>query len=192
MPGNHEYYQAKELKLLDQIDTIDNVMRLACEEAKVIFLNCDQWMDPKTGIEVVGCTLWSLVSGKTWSKMNDHQVFSSVDKCVEVHGNHALWLTKALQKPSEHPRIVITHHLPSFDLIPLKFALSEINDGFCSNLNHLFQKSQSNLQAWIFGHTHERVDKEINGIRMLCNPFGYPGEKRETNFSFESVIISYS
>jgi hypothetical protein len=52
VPGNHEYYQAKELKVLDQIDTIDNVMRLACEEAKVIFLNCDQWMDPKTGIEV--------------------------------------------------------------------------------------------------------------------------------------------
>jgi hypothetical protein len=114
--------------------------------------------------------------------MNDHQVFSSVDKCVGVPVDHALWLTKALQKPSEHPRIV------SFDLIPLKFALSEINDGFCSNLNHLFQKSQSNLQAWIFGHTHERVDKEINGIRMVVILFDIQVRKERQIFPLRVLL----
>jgi len=96
VPGNHEYYQAQEYKA--SMDKIDQVMKRACEEAKVIFLNCNTWMDEETNCEFIGCTLWSLMSQQTWLKMNDSKVFSNVDSLNEKHISHVKWLTQTLTK----------------------------------------------------------------------------------------------
>ncbi len=38
--------------------------------------------------------------------------------------------------------------------------------------------------AWIFGHTHDSVDAEFYGCRLISNPRGYPDEETGFNPSF--------
>jgi len=193
VPGNHEYYQAQEYKA--SMDKIDQVMKRACEEAKVIFLNCNTWMDEETNCEFIGCTLWSLMSQQTWLKMNDSKVFSNVDSLNEKHISHVKWLTQTLTKTDSvgsmpTKRIVITHHLPSFQMVHPKFTMSTINDGFCSNLEYLLQdKSLNKISMWLCGHTHEYVQKVIHNVVVVCNPLGYPKESRQTEFRREAISM---
>lgn len=187
VPGNHEYYQAQELKIND-IDTIDQLMRQACQEIGVIFLNCNSWIDPLNKIEFIGCTLWSLISSKTWKQMNDSHVFKDMNSYISKHVDHVGWLTKTLEQKTKYPRIIITHHLPSFEMVHPKFRYSDINDGFYSNMEHLLKKKDEyKISAWLCGHSHEKRSKIICGVPVHCNPLGYPGET--TSFGHESLCI---
>jgi Icc-related predicted phosphoesterase len=190
--GNHEYYQAKSLGLKNQdaLTKIDQVIQKACDKAKVIHLNCSTWIDPDSKIEFIGCTLWSLMSHRTFLQMNDKNVFSDVDELLTQHVRHVKWLSSVLEikdLESKHPRVVITHYLPSFQMVHPKFALSTLNDGFCSKLDHLL--TTKNAKAWLCGHTHEYIKKEIGGVQVVCNPLGYPGEKRDSEFLLNPVKI---
>jgi predicted phosphodiesterase len=77
---------------------------------------------------------------------------------------------------SKLPIIMITHHLPSFKLIHSDFLTDKYknyNQCFASNCDQYFKDP---IKIWIFGHTHKECDAEINNIKFLCNPVGYPDE----------------
>ncbi len=180
--GNHEYYQAKEMKITD-LAVIDKVIRAACEEVGIVFLNCNTWIDTVHQVEWVGCTLWSMISERTYQQMEDRNALS-FETYIRTHLAHVKWLTATLESESKYRRIVITHHLPSLRMVHPKYKFSTINDGFCSNLEHLFRPST--MIGWVCGHTHERMNTRIAGIKVVCNPLGYPGEKRETSFCYDA------
>lgn len=78
-----------------------------------------------------------------------------------------------LKKPG--PKIVITHHLPSFQLCDARFKGS-LEDGlFASNYDHLLTEPLA-PKWWIHGHTHIPIDRQLGDSRIICNPAGYPGE----------------
>ena len=71
--------------------------------------------------------------------------------------------------------IVITHHLPTFKVIHSKYKDSiELNSFFASNSDELISDP---VIYWIYGHTHTASSHNINGVKVLCNPKGYPNEK---------------
>jgi hypothetical protein len=43
--------------------------------------------------------------------------------------------------------------------------------------SRLMQKMKPD-SLWLFGHTHDTVDIVTHGIRLVCNPIGYPGERK--------------
>lgn len=35
------------------------------------------------------------------------------------------------------------------------------------------------MKYWIFGHTHDYREFEEFGIKCICNPLGYPSERKD-------------
>jgi hypothetical protein len=77
--------------------------------------------------------------------------------------------------------IVLTHHLPSYDLIIDKYKkgiYSKYQDRFASDLNHLLQ---SPVKYWLCGHSHCNIEKQINDVMCAINAYGYPLESDKKN-----------
>ena len=71
--------------------------------------------------------------------------------------------------------IVITHHVPSFSLIDVKYKTQNMqlyNQWFYCNMDSLIETQIDKIECWIYGHTHTPSDVKINGIPFLCNPIG--------------------
>ena len=32
------------------------------------------------------------------------------------------------------------------------------------------------MKYWVFGHTHDAIEYEMEDVKFLCNPLGYPTE----------------
>jgi hypothetical protein len=82
----------------------------------------------------------------------------------------------------EVKKVVVTHFAPLFQLS--RIYKNEISFGFCSNLERLFH--QYKIDAWIYGHTHDPADMELEGCKIVSNQYGYP---RETWLRLEEKVI---
>lgn len=168
--GNNGYHRCHDLGITPQ--DVDKVVEKICQEVGVIFLQKSSWIHPETQVRFLGCTLWSQIDYAGKQKMRDFmKVFDSMYKYFALHQDHLEWLEKEL-KSQDVPTIVVTHHLPSFQVIHPSFAYQS-NSGFATNLEYLFLSK--NLRAWICGHTHA--------------PIGYPGEKKLAERSDKVFLI---
>lgn len=183
--GNHEYY-CKNLDIKYTIDEIDELIELRSStidnlhflQKKSIILD---------DIQYIGCTLWTKISKNDEimisKSMNDYrQIYKSKNKLISadetsiIHDNHVKWLKNILK--NELPTIVITHHLPSLQLIDKKYRkYSDINHAFYTNLENIFN---SNIKLWVAGHTHMSKKVTINKVPIIVNPLGYIGENNNT------------
>jgi predicted phosphodiesterase len=77
---------------------------------------------------------------------------------------------------SAHPVVVLTHHAPNRALLKYnpnpKWVM--LNGSYANTL--LEPITNSNIRAWCFGHTHDRQDRVLTGVRYINNARGYPGE----------------
>jgi hypothetical protein len=130
------------------------------------------------GFRFVGSTLWSKVhtlEGAT----NDFTAIKEMSIYLynELHEISREFLGSPTVTDSHLPVIVITHYLPSFDLIADKYKTHEaLNTFFASCSDDLFAPT---IRAWVYGHTHTGGAKELYGVKCVCNPIGYPGEYEE-------------
>lgn len=188
VPGNHEYYQAQELKTTPE--EIDLLMKRVCKENDVIFLNCDSWKHPDNqDMEFFGCTLWSNMKSTSWDKMNDSKAFATHSDFIQAYHKHFRWLEYSLTTSTSKHKFVITHYLPSRRLVHPRFLNSNLNDAFATSCDHLFKK-RHNIKAWFYGHTHEFNKQKLDEIPFYCNPLGYPSESRWTPFSTDTITIT--
>ena len=80
--------------------------------------------------------------------------------------------------------VVVSHHSPSFNGVSARFAGHYANTAFHSDAIDEFTHFE-NIKLWVHGHTHDNIDYEYDGIRVLCNPWGYMGER----YGFEIKYI---
>jgi hypothetical protein len=79
------------------------------------------------------------------------------------------------------PIVILTHHLPSYELIDDKFkviGINKFNQCFASDCSEFFKEP---VKLWLYGHTHKPKVAIINGIKFGCNPRGYPDENNPIN-----------
>lgn len=192
--GNHEYY--------DQ--DLPACRQLLRERATALGIH---WLDDDlitlAGIEFLGCTLWTdfrvyekpgrahampaaLAMQSNQTLIADYHAirlgersFSPADSC-ELHRTSRDWLTAQLALPRTGPRVVVSHHLPTWRSVSSRFEASVTNAAFVSDLEPLVQQAD----VWIHGHTHSSHDYRIGSSRLLCNPRGYP--RRSANGGFEN------
>ena len=81
--------------------------------------------------------------------------------------------------------MVITHHLPHAMSVHAKYAGDPLNPAFASDLSALVRQP---VQLWIHGHTHESMDYQIDGTRVVCNPRGYLPQQPNTAFDPGLVV----
>ena len=100
-----------------------------------------------------------------------------------MHRQDKKWLDSQVDENT----IVVTHHLPSFDLIHPKYKspiYDDYHSAYASDCDEIIRKAK----IWIYGHTHIGSDVMFeNKVRCICNPYAYPDEshKHFTNKVFE-------
>ena len=83
-------------------------------------------------------------------------------------------------------RVVVTHHVPSYQLVAPEFRGSRINGAFTVELADYI--AVSGIDYWIYGHSHRNIDKTIGSTRCLCNQFGYVSHNEHLTFDRGKVI----
>lgn len=188
--GNHEYYDGHIDRTLEKMRGAAAGHVHVLENETLILSN----------VRILGTTAWT-----DFSSTGDHVVASSAARqCMNdfkyiradsnyrrltpydvIKLNHAArdWLTQELARPFGGKTVVVTHHSPS----PL--AIRRNHDG---HLTAAFTNDWHSLvalaDAWVFGHTHEAVDIDLAGCRVISNPRGYPNENTGFDPYFEIQI----
>lgn len=84
-------------------------------------------------------------------------------------------------------KIVVTHHVPSFQLMASEFQGSRINGAFTVELTDYI--ATSGIDYWIYGHSHRNIDKTIGSTRCICNQFGYAFHNEHLTFDRNKIVI---
>lgn len=172
VPGNHELYNYFDINNLTEGWTEEIRANVSAVYNKVISLN---------DIDLILSTLWAKIhpieaynvehgvtdfrrirNGEmllSWNRFNDEH-----ERCVE-------FIKRSIEQSSARKRVVVTHHVPSFELIAEEFKGSLINGAFTSDLNLLIEAYP--IDYWIYGHSHRNIDEKIAGTKMLSNQLGY-------------------
>jgi Icc-related predicted phosphoesterase len=175
--GNHEYYGCKDM------DEIDVQLQKICDKyTNITFLN--KKAKEYNGYVFIGTTLWAnpksdemkhIDLGLKLRKIRINNKIINSEKLNEIFDSNLSWLEKKLVKYKNKKVIVITHHLPSYQLIPKEFRkIYRMNSAFATDLEYLFKKP---VKLWVCGHTHFSENIKINSIPMIINPFGFPKQR---------------
>lgn len=184
IPGNHEMYVCG-----------DNHDREACLTAlRIITEKMGVTLLERSSLQIQnvwfhGCTLWSLIDPGVAT--NDiRYCFDDRLDFIEAFYKDYLWLRETLQTANpDQTHVVITHYLPTYDLIHPKYKKlgSTANSGFFTSILHKLDFSK--VSHWFCGHTHESMMRSCLGIQCVVNPIGYPGEARDTKLLHDVSIV---
>jgi predicted MPP superfamily phosphohydrolase len=191
VPGNHEYYKIKNYDRGSAYTKLKEI----CQISGTILLEKDSVIINR--IKFIGTTLWSKADLSILTMLADFgRVFRNVREYVEEHELSYEWLSHELDDQTDSELydqiVVITHHLPSFELNHPRFSKYGIlNTAFSTDIISHLQVNK--IKYWICGHTHESCVKNIKGIdgevKCIINPLGYPKELKLTKTSLNTYDI---
>ena len=72
--------------------------------------------------------------------------------------------------------VLVTHHIPARCIRPYRIEPSAFDIIFSCESSEDILHHPHPPKKWIFGHTHDKWDTTYNGIQLVSNPIGYPGE----------------
>jgi len=185
--GNHEFYNQEVNEVKEFWQNVDMPINFTFLDDDVYY--CED-------IRIIGATLWTLVTDPhmRWQcrRMNDYQVIKinqpegfvrkiTVDDTDHAHKLTLQYMKDILDQPWKGKTIVMTHHLPHPLCVAEKFKGNDLNAFFMTDLDHLIEKYD--IDYWCHGHTHDNVDIEVHGTRILCNPMGYHGVMLNQDFN---------
>lgn len=190
--GNHEYYKTIDHPLKTIQNTNKKIIEVSKQFRNVHFLSESSFYIPEYNLNVLGTTLWT--GGEIerddmygYNDFNKIQGMSMPGQMERLHETSLLFLKDELQKHKHDGSkvLVLTHHLPSFQLIAPQYKDSGMNHLFATNLDNLFR--DYTIHHWICGHSHCPVQKTIENTKVWMNPVGYPGENKDIcwNATFE-------
>lgn len=177
--GNHEYHsdQAK----LHTIEETDTKIRALCKSNVIYLQNAASYTIPGTSIRFVGATLWSQIDPALY----DYVIANKNDfkKCLltptessRIHKEHTELLETAIRPSSpKETLIVVTHYLPSLELLENEYKGEKLHTCYASTDDWLLQP---NISAWICGHSHRATTwRSPSGVHVYMNARGYNREK---------------
>lgn len=167
IPGNHDYYGKT-------IDALPNF-----------------WDDENIG--VVAATVWTNFNRQQafapliFRQINDPYHIKKGDRFIQADD-----LIKAHQDQLEFirrsPSPVVMTHFPLFQQsIADRFKTDPLNSYFVNDTDPSITFGR---KLFVHGHVHDAFDYEIEGVRVVCNPLGYPGEARnESQLNPKLIVI---
>lgn len=189
VPGNHEFYKGALGHTLGKIRGASGSVHVLDMDELVIdqvrFLGATCF----TNYRVTGNPAAAALVAQT--TMSDFKQIRS-DRFGKVHPtdfikiadqSHA-WLKAKLSEPFGGKTVVITHHAPAMVCLEHGGTYGSALDGSYANDWDSLLAGQADV--WVYGHTHESVDFEFHGTRVLSNQRGYPNE--DSGFQPDLVI----
>jgi len=171
--GNHEYYTKQKYFEFDWIEKINNKIKLFCKDTNIIFLNNEIYIIPNSNYIVFGATLWSKIKHEEYEDvlkyMNDYRFIPNftIENSEKLHNETIEKLDYYLKLFPKKKFLVITHHLPSFDVLSLKYKDFSINvdSAYATELEIL---KNEQILKWFCGHSHHSIIKD----KILLNALG--------------------
>ena len=183
VPGNHEFYRNVmsewDAFITQELSTIPNVYFATSSEVKQFVVE---------DVTYILATLWGDGGFTVVDQMaiqyslNDFRLIESTPgDAFSVNHMRSLYQFQSAQirqyvELAKGKSVVITHHLPSRQLVSERFAIhgEGINGGFVGACDNWLQYVTPSL--WIHGHTHDKIVTNVFGMDVRCNPTGYRGE----------------
>lgn len=179
--GNHEFYNSDIKSTIELVN--EKINKLNAIKNNIIFLNNGFYELEEYNLLIVGTTMWSNLSHNnkdiSMAKyyINDFNYINNFrpKDYQDLYEQNYKFLKETLDKYKDKKKIIMTHHMPSYDLIDKKYKGSEMNICFASSLEDLCDDS---VVAWVYGHTHTPNEVKIKNTVFKCNPVGYIGENK--------------
>jgi len=189
--GNHEFYGSTHEQGLELAKKLESEPQL---EGKMVLLHKRRFDVPHSSIIILGCSLWSQIpdtaSKIVETKVNDFKKIEdwTVESHNAAHAAELEWLktevesiqqhngtTSKKASPAEAKRtiLIITHHAPSIELTSEPHLIgSPWNSAFATDLL-TDAEEWSDVQTWVFGHTHYSTEFSKSGVKVISNQRGY-------------------
>lgn len=180
--GNHEFYKFYDIAALENGYSLEIRHNVHCYYNSVVHLD---------NADIIVSTLWGHIplSEAYFSEcaISDfHQIryrgglltfveFNrECEKCVDFIRNSVSGSTAA-------HKVVITHHVPSFRMQNPKFVSGRSNGAFTVELEDYI--CGSDIEYWIYGHSHYNVDVKIGNTWCVSNQLGYVFRNEHKTFN---------
>jgi predicted phosphohydrolase len=168
--GNHEYWNKKKY-------TIDNINDIINDKSinynNLHFLNNS--MVSTDDYDIIGSTLWSNPLYNLKKSIDFRMIYYSnnnklTPKTMKKLHNKSVTKINKLIKQNDKPKIILTHYLPSYQFTIQNPYWKPSYSIYASELDHMIKYP---VVAWIFGHTHDRFMRDVNGVKCCVNALGY-------------------
>lgn len=118
-----------------------------------------------------------------FSTMDQPQPWEWADQHEQELRSAMKWI---LEGEPEARFVVVTHTVPHGELLHKHPKFQATNPFYVNcHMESLAKDFGDRIVLWVYGHTHFRGEREIDGVRYLANPRGYPGE----NPTWEPVVV---
>lgn len=186
--GNHEFYKYYD------IATLEDGYRLEIRHNVHSYYNAVVRIDD---VDFIISTLWAEIPLK--EAYYTEQVISDFRRILykgelltfaEFNREHQRcleFIKKSVLESAAKYKVVVTHHVPSFQMQYPKFANSLANGAFTSELKDFIEGTD--IYFWIYGHSHYNVDKVIGKTTCLSNQLGYVFHNEHTSFDKGKYVI---
>lgn len=170
--GNHEFYKYYDIAKLNDGFCLEIRPNVHSYYNAVVHIG---------DIDLFITTLWSKIPLK--EAYYTEQVISDFRRIIfngdlltfadfnREHERCLSFLKDAVSCSKARRKIVVTHHVPSFQMQCPKFADSQANGAFTVELEEYIKNS--GIDYWIFGHSHYNVDVKIGNTNCVSNQLGY-------------------
>ncbi|WP_273150652.1 metallophosphoesterase [Methylophaga thiooxydans] len=182
--GNHEFYQTHDRPVMDKIlDEIEgtNVHVLNSESVEIagtLFIGATLWTD----FELFGLNSKNRVLSHAAFNFNDYDNIRLVDKLFSRaftpttssiwHEADKAFIQAELARDYDGKKVVVTHHAPSLQCLPVFERKDLISACYASHLDWMIEKYQPN--AWLHGHIHYPNQIQVGETTIISNPSDYP------------------
>ena len=175
--GNHEYYN-------NNINDVKYKIKEICGKLpNITFL--DNSYEDYNNYRFIGTTLWTKIRNKYYT-INDTTYINdmTIEKYNLLHTECVKFLNEILSNSIDKNIIVITHHLPIYELTDIKYRNNlyyKYHEWFNADIDDIIKKY--NICAFIYGHTHICSVQNHYNINFYCNPVGYENENENLDIN---------
>lgn len=176
--GNHEYYGMS--MSMESVDELCREVTRQMPQNNVHFLQNEE-IHLSEDLSVFGGTFWTHIPRSKYvyvtGMVNDYRCINAFtpDVSNQLHENAVSALQTCIDNtPPEHKWVVMSHHMPSLDLIAEQYRrqpYTDMNYAFASNIDIA---DVEKIKAWVYGHTH--ISHQHG--KFYCNPVGYKNENK--------------
>ena len=172
VPGNHEYYKNSDLANYGDSWIKEILPNVKYYQNKVVRID---------NTDFILSTLWSRI--KVLEEMevrrglsDFRQIMYNGERFLPVNYNaeHEKCLSFIKQSVAESTAeriVMVTHHLPTAAVVAPWHKNSTVGSAFATELSKFIE--ESNIDAWIYGHSHTNFDTQIGNTRIVSNQLGY-------------------
>lgn len=147
-------------------------------------------------VDIIVSTLWAHIeladAYYTESCVSDFRRILKDDELItfaefnQEHNRCLDFIKQEVAQSSATFKVVVTHHVPSFQMLAPEFIGSRANGAFTVELKEYIENSEINY--WIYGHSHRNIDTLIGKTKCVSNQLGYVFANEHLTFSTSKII----